>query len=56
MLKRIIKAEGEELSAVLNYIINISKNNEFKKINNLWMDRIPNNIYINNLYKKIQLF
>jgi DNA segregation ATPase FtsK/SpoIIIE and related proteins len=22
------------------------------KINNLWMDRIPNNIYINNLYKK----
>lgn len=49
--KRIIKAEGEELSAVLNYIINISKTMNLK-INNLWMDRIPNNIYINNLYKK----
>lgn len=49
--KKILKASGEELSNVLKYIINVSKNMNFK-INQLWMEKISNFIYLNNLINK----
>jgi len=44
-------AQGEELSSVLKYIINVS-NAMNLKIRQLWMDKISNNIYVSNLIKK----
>lgn len=49
--KKLIKSEGEELSSILKYIIDISKDMKFK-VNQLWLERIPNEIYIDNLVKK----
>ena len=49
--KKGVKASGEELSNVLKYIINVSNEMNFK-IRQLWMDKISNYIYINNLVKK----
>lgn len=49
--KKLIKSEGEELSSILKYIIDISKDMKFK-VNQLWLERIPNEIYIDSLVKK----
>ena len=42
---------GEELSNVINYIINVSNNYNFK-IRKLWLDDIPSQIYVQNLQEK----
>ena len=49
--KRNFKADGEELSAILKYIINVSSNFNLK-IRKLWLDKIPHNIYFSKLIKK----
>ena len=49
--KRLGNNNGEELSNVLKYIVNVSNNMNFK-IKNLWMDRLSDNIYIGNLIMK----
>lgn len=51
--KRAIKASGEELSSVLKYIIDVSKDMTFN-IKQLWMDKISNLIYLDNLCKKYE--
>ena len=49
--KRSIKSEGEELTNILKYLISVSKDLDLK-INQLWLEKIPSNIYIKNLYTK----
>ena len=49
--KRTIKSEGEELTNILKYLISISKDLDLK-VNQLWLDKIPANIYIRDLYTK----
>lgn len=49
--KKSVKANGEELSNVLKYIINVSETMNFK-IRQLWKDKISSSIYLNNLVKK----
>lgn len=49
--KKLIKSDGEELSSILKYIIDISKDMNFK-IKQLWLERIPNEIYLDNLVTK----
>ncbi len=44
-------SNGEELTNVVKYIIKIGEESNFK-INKLWLDRIPKNIYIDDLIKK----
>ncbi len=46
-----IKSHGEELSNIVKYLIDISNHSEFKT-RQLWLDRIPNDILIQDLYKK----
>ena len=46
-----LKSEGDELSNIVKYIINVCEKNEYQT-RQLWLDRIPNNILISNLYKK----
>lgn len=49
--KKNINPNGEELSNILKYVINVS-NATNSKIRQLWMEKIPNNIYLSNLIKK----
>jgi len=49
--KKNLNASGEELSAVLKYLINIGKEANLN-IRQLWLERIPNDIFIGNLMKK----
>ena len=44
-------AKGEELTNVVKYLISIGEETKFK-INQLWLDRIPNKIYIDKLISK----
>ena len=46
-----IRSEGEELTNIVKYLINIENENPLK-IRQLWLDRIPNEILIKDLYKK----
>ena len=46
-----LKSNGEELSNVLKYIIDVSNEMNFK-LKQLWLDKISDCIYINNLAKK----
>ena len=46
-----IKSEGEELPNIVKYIVNAAKS-ENVSIPQLWLDRIPDNIYIEELKKK----
>ena len=49
--KKMVKSNGEELSNILKYIIDVSKTMNFN-IRQLWMDKISEFIYIGNLIKK----
>ena len=49
--KKSMKSEGEELTNIVKYLIDIGNDSDLK-INQLWLDRIPNEIYIPNLLKK----
>ncbi len=49
--KKLIKSEGEELTSIVKYLINISKDANLN-IRKLWLDRIPNKILVQDLYKK----
>jgi len=49
--KKILKSMGEELTSIVKYVINVSNTMNFK-LRQLWMDKISENIYINNLVKK----
>lgn len=49
--KKNIKSNGEELSNILKYVIGVSNTMNFK-LRQLWMDRIPEFIYLSNLSKK----
>lgn len=49
--KKNLQSQGEELSNVLNYVIDVSNTMNFK-LRQLWMDKIPAVIYLNNLFKK----
>ncbi len=48
-----VKAEGEELSGIVKYIVDTAKAENIK-IPQLWLDRIPDFIYIEDLKKKYQ--
>lgn len=49
--KKNIKSQGEELTAIVKYLINISKTIDFK-INKLWLDKIPNIILLEQIKNK----
>ena len=49
-----IKADGDELSNVLKYVVNLA-NKENLKSRNLWLDSIPENIYVDELIEKYNL-
>ena len=49
--KKGLQSQGEELANVLKYIIDVSNTMDFK-LRQLWMDKIPAVIYLNNLIKK----
>lgn len=44
-------SKGEELPNILNYLINIAKNDEIV-VDQLWLDKIPEYIYVENLKQK----
>ncbi|MGM9877836.1 MAG: type VII secretion protein EssC [Bacilli bacterium] len=46
-----IVAKGEELTNIVKYLITIGEETNFK-INQLWLDRVPNQIYIDELTSK----
>lgn len=46
-----LKSEGEELPNIVRYIVDLAKN-ENVKINNLWLDRIPDIIYTEKIKQK----
>ena len=49
--KTMVKSEGEELTNIVKYLIDISKETEFN-IKQLWLEKLSNTIFIKNLYKK----
>ncbi len=49
--KRIVKSEGEELKSIVRYLIDIGKETSYK-IKPLWLDKLPDIIYLDNLYNK----
>ncbi len=49
--KRFAKSQGEELTNIVKYVIDICNNSNFK-IKELWLDRMSNKILIDDLYKK----
>ena len=49
--KKYVKSEGEELSNIVKYLINIGKDANLK-IRPLWLDKIPNQILLSNVSKK----
>lgn len=46
-----IKPEGEELTSIVKYLISIGETTNIK-IRQLWLDKIPNQILLNNIIKK----
>ncbi len=50
-VKNSVKSEGEELTCIVKYLIGIGEEVQ-PKTKQLWLDRIPNQILINNLIKK----
>ena len=46
-----VEAQGEQLAAVLNNIIEVSKH-ENKRVRKLWLDNIPEIIFVNDIEKK----
>ena len=48
------KEEGDELSNVLKYVVNLASKENLKS-RNLWLDSIPENIYVDNLIEKYNL-
>ena len=46
-----VSADGDELSNVLKYVINTAKKDNSKS-RNLWLDSIPENIYVDELIQK----
>lgn len=46
-----IKSEGEELPNIIKYIVNVAKEENIS-ISQLWLDRIPDFVYIEELKKK----
>ena len=51
--ENMVASSGEELSNVLNYIIDVCENNNLKA-NKLWLEKILPNIYVDGLVKKYQ--
>ncbi len=51
LAKKSLKSEGEELTSIVKYITDISKNIDIN-VRQLWLDRIPNKILIQDLFKK----
>ena len=49
--KKALVPQGEELTNIVKYLIETGKNSELN-VRQLWLDRIPNKIYINDLAKK----
>ena len=49
--KRFVHSEGEELINIVKYLIDICKDSNYK-IKRLWLDRLSNNISLDNLYTK----
>ena len=49
--KRFAHSEGEELTNIVKYLININNETNYKT-NSLWLDRLNNIILIDNLFKK----
>ena len=49
--KRVAKSEGEELTNIVKYLIDIGKETNLN-IKPLWLDKLPDKIYLDNLYKK----
>ena len=50
-IKKSVESQGEELTNIVKYLIDITKDSNYQ-INQLWLDRIPAEIYIQSLYKK----
>lgn len=46
-----VKSEGEELTNIVRYLINISSENDLN-LRQLWLDRIPSNILLQDILKK----
>lgn len=49
--KKMLKPEGEELKNIVNYLINICGESNFK-INQLWLEKLSSTILLDNLLKK----
>ncbi len=49
--KRLLHSEGEELTNIVKYLIHIGEETPLK-INQLWLDRVPNEVYVESLSKK----
>ena len=49
--KQVVNASGDQLSNVLKYVINMANKNNLKA-DRLWLDSIPQNIYVDKLAKK----
>ncbi len=46
-----VKPSGEELTSIVKYLVDIANENNIK-IDKLWLNKIPNNIYIKDLQNK----
>ena len=53
-IKRIINDEGVQITNIVKYLYNISTQNNIK-LKQLWLDSIPENIYIDKLRKKYKV-
>ncbi len=49
----VLESKGEEITSIIKYIIDEAKTEQIS-IGQLWLDRIPNEIYINDLKQKYQ--
>lgn len=49
--KNIAKSNGEQLSNIVDYLIDVAKDDNIK-VNQLWLDKIPELIYVDDLAKK----
>jgi len=50
----VIESQGEELTNIVKYICDIAKEKQIK-IRKLWLDKIPNKIFVDNLKNKYNL-
>ncbi len=50
--KNLMVSQGEELTNIVKYLIDIGNQSTHLKLSSLWLDSIPKNIYVDDLVKK----